>query len=56
MGVGNIPWDAFDRYAVRHGITGADEYEEFYYMIREMDAAYIEHCNKAAKAPAPKEE
>lgn len=32
-----------DRYAARYGITDPDGFEEFVALIREMDAAFIEH-------------
>lgn len=41
MAVGPIPWTAIDRYVTVHGYEG-DDYEEAVYLIRQMDAAYME--------------
>ena len=44
MSVGPIPWDAVDRWAVRHGYAEDEiEYETFCYLIFQMDAVFMEY-------------
>lgn len=49
MGIGAIPWTAIREYAQQENFVGED-YEEFMYMIREMDNAWLEYQNEKAKA------
>jgi hypothetical protein len=49
MGLGQIPFTAIDRYAGRYGIEPGAEFEAFKYLIRRMDATYLEES-------APKKE
>lgn len=41
-----IGFEAIDRYAVRYGIEGVDEFEELMTLIRAMDGAFIDHVNE----------
>jgi hypothetical protein len=43
MGIGPIPWSAFDRYARRHGIDDPDSFERFVALMAAMDAAFCRH-------------
>ena len=52
MGLGSIPWTAIDRYAERNDV---EDFDEFLYMVRKMDDAYIEyHLEKSKTATPPK--
>lgn len=42
MAEGQIPWTTIDLYCERYDITG-DQREDFFYHIRELDHAYLEH-------------
>lgn len=42
-GVGSIPFEAADRYAERFGIS---DFEEFWTLLRAMDAAFQKHYNE----------
>lgn len=43
--VGRIPWDAIDRYCVKHDITG-DMEDDMHYFLGCLDDAYREHIEK----------
>lgn len=45
MGMGPIPWSSMNAYAQLQGLTG-ESYEDFMYLIRELDTAYIRHMSK----------
>lgn len=49
-GCGPIPWTAIDRYAARHDIQGADEFERFVRLIRALDQVYMKHVAEKSKA------
>lgn len=40
MGLGEIPFSAIDRYAVRYKIVSVDRFDEFRRVMRRMDAEY----------------
>lgn len=52
LGMGGIrptPFLVYDRYAERHGLAG-EEYEEFEYLIHELDREHIDfHVEKAER-------
>lgn len=48
MGIGAIPFLAIDAYAKRFDIEGRD-FEDFFYIIRELDDAFIAVMNKKAE-------
>lgn len=52
MSVGPIPWSSIDRYALRFGIDGGDDFEAFAALISAMDGAYLDHSAKKAEAAA----
>lgn len=43
---GPIPWTAIDRYASRHRLDGADDFQRFADLIRAMDGTYLEHLER----------
>lgn len=45
MSLGPIPWTAMIQYADRFGLD-EDLIDDFIYIMRIMDEAYIEHSNK----------
>ena len=51
MSRGPIPWTAVDRYAARNRLT-IDEFERFEFLIRELDAAYLDHFAKVDEQQA----
>jgi hypothetical protein len=53
-GVGSIPFAAIDRYAVRYGVDGRDEFDRFHAMIKRMDAVFIAKANEKAAEEAKK--
>ncbi|MBS7737941.1 MULTISPECIES: hypothetical protein [unclassified Chelatococcus] len=52
FGVGPIPFSSIDRYAVRYGYDGAEDFELLRRAIRVMDAVYLESVNKQKSGPA----
>ena len=50
MGVGAIPWDSIDRWAIRHGYSDDEiEYETFVYLIQQLDEEFLEYQNAKAE-------
>ncbi len=45
MGFGPIPWSSLHQYALFHELSG-EAYEDFMYLLRELDRAYIKHVAK----------
>ncbi|WP_371346465.1 hypothetical protein [Ancylobacter sp. IITR112] len=45
-GVGPIQFSSVDRYAIRYGIDGIDEFDRFTSLIRAMDSAFLEQINR----------
>lgn len=45
MGMGPIPWSSMHQYAMILELTG-EAYEDFMYLIRELDREYITHITK----------
>lgn len=43
---GPIPFTSVDRYAIRYGITDPDEFERFFFLIRDMDGTYMTEMAK----------
>ena len=55
MGVGPIPWDSIDRWAVRHGYHEDQiEYETFVYLIQQMDEEFIIYKTAEMERENPK--
>lgn len=46
--VGRIPFTAVDRYAARFGVSGADEFERFFALVRAMDIAFVDWATAKA--------
>lgn len=46
MGIGAIPWSSINSFAVRHGIEQIDDFEQFSFLIRAIDAEYLKVANK----------
>lgn len=45
FGVGYIPWTAMRAYCDEYGVEGEDR-EDFYHMVRALDAAYVKFMSK----------
>jgi hypothetical protein len=56
-GVGPIPFTALERWAARHGIADADDFEELERFVRALDGEYIRwaaaETEKRLKAARP---
>jgi hypothetical protein len=46
FGIGPIPWSSINAYSMRYGIIDSDEFDEFVWMVRVMDNAYVAHHAK----------
>lgn len=42
-GAGPIGWDMIDRWAMRHGISDAEDFAELVYFIRAQDSTWLEY-------------
>lgn len=47
-GVGRIPWLAMKEYADHRGYD-EEEFEDFVYLLRELDSAFLERSSKQAQ-------
>lgn len=45
MRVGRIPFSAFDRWAARNGVTGADAFARLRRIVHALDAEDVRHLN-----------
>lgn len=54
MGAGPIPWGAFDRWAVRHGVFDPDEFAFVWSAIRALDAVWLDNAAKKREQQAKK--
>ena len=49
MGVGPIPWLSMSEWGSRHRVRG-DDFERLVYILRAMDATFMEHSGKKSKS------
>lgn len=49
MSIGPIPFVSIDAFADRYGLHGADEFEAFRSLIRQMDAVYLKWAGERQK-------
>jgi hypothetical protein len=53
-GIGSIPFAVIDRYAVRYGVDGRDEFDRFHSLIKRLDAVFIAKATEKAAEEAKK--